>query len=699
MRFSLGAPGVAALAFLVAGEAGTVTVAGAQAGQPTFRSSVDLVPVDVVVVDREGRHVRGLTRDAFEIYDNGRRVTISAFDEVTLSAARQAALASALPANRRADVGTNAPGPIDRIVVLVIDDLHIYRERTDQARQIARRLLDELSPDASMAVLFTSGDGSTRLTRDRPALYEAVGGLRGRQAVRRPHPAIDAQRAPPIDPEASLDTILAGVDRAQRAQAGEFFDNMALYRTLAVGARFFVTDQTRRKAFILLSEGVSKDLAGLFETPPRDCVGACYHEDELHQMMRSLNRANVSTYAIDPRGHVSAQDLLRELHPAPPGLLSTMAATPDDEDSPFRWNNPIRQAQTGLGFIAEASGGFAVTNTNDFDAGIGSILDDLDHYYLLGFSPDEPGKKGARRLEVRVRTPGYVVRARHAYEGGLRAERPAATPRLGELVSGTTPVRGLPMRLGAVALPLDRRTARVAVALELTVPRKDLEMPDQRLLDEVRYGLFALDEQGSKVHERVGKSARIALRPAAGGGAPPETATFEILTSLDLGPGRYELRASATTARLGTSGSVFLPLDVPDFARAGLAMSDLVVAHAGGPRVAVAHDAPAAGAAPVRAWPVEPTLDRTFTPRDTIRLYARAVSLRPEPLTAVIAALAMDGAPVLSLTRPLTSGAAPALDVSLPLAQLRPGRYRLHVTIAGRADSVEREVFFAVEAR
>ena len=60
--------------------AASLTLASAAAQPPRFRSAVELVDVAVVVRDREGKFVQGLTRADFELIDGGIPQAISAFD-------------------------------------------------------------------------------------------------------------------------------------------------------------------------------------------------------------------------------------------------------------------------------------------------------------------------------------------------------------------------------------------------------------------------------------------------------------------------------------------------------------------------------------------------------------------------------------------------------------------------------------------
>ena len=206
----------------------------AEGQQPTFRTSVDLVQVDVVVVDKDGHPVEGLKETDFTILDRRKPQKIATFDEVSHRRAEETPAPAMLP-GVRLDVSSNQTGQSERLIVMVVDDLHIYKERTDRAKDIARKVLADLGPQSSMAVLFTSQEHSTQVTTDRARLLAAVDTLKGRQSWRRPHQASDTQTGKRIDPEDS--NPIATVSANQENKVQDFFDNMAQYKTLQDASR------------------------------------------------------------------------------------------------------------------------------------------------------------------------------------------------------------------------------------------------------------------------------------------------------------------------------------------------------------------------------------------------------------------------------------------------------------------------------
>src|SRR5262249_40275789 len=76
----IGAVGLAATPSLVAQQPATV----GNAGVPVFRSTLNVVLVDVVVRDKSGAVVRGLTPDDFELLEDGvrQKIVTLAYEEI-----------------------------------------------------------------------------------------------------------------------------------------------------------------------------------------------------------------------------------------------------------------------------------------------------------------------------------------------------------------------------------------------------------------------------------------------------------------------------------------------------------------------------------------------------------------------------------------------------------------------------------------
>lgn len=673
---------------------------------PTFRTGVELVEVDVVVVDKDGHPVEGLTAEDFTVLDRKKPQKIATFDEVMHRHPDESA-AMAPIRGVRLDVSNNQTAQADRLIVMVVDDLHIYKERTDRAREIARNVVADLGSRSSMAVLFTSQEHSTQVTSDSARLLAAVDTLKGRQSWRRPHQAIDKQKGARIDPEDSAESALGKVGESQLTSTQDFFDNMTQYKTLQDAARMLGSGDARRKAFVLLSEGIGKDLSGLFGAmaPPGEAPqgGAAYaagnlsgltsmattpyHDNALIDMMESMRRGNVATYAIDPRGKVESKDLARECFPAPrPGV------DPCSNDM-AEWYSVVRMAQHGLEITSEASGGFAVTNTDDFTAGLKRIVEDLDHYYLLGFYPVETKGKGYRSLEVKVAGhPDWKLRYRRGYMPSGPPPPPKTSDPLMALSAGILPKAGLPLRLTAIPLPGAAATTRVVLALEVSAARRDLQEADGKIRDTLKYEVLIVDEKKAKVRLVTGLEGRLTLSPLVAAEAAPEIVSYQVSDAIDVVPGHYEFRVSASSAKLAKGGSAYLDVEVPDFRAAPMVVGGFAIGYAEGSRVPVA---PKTGPP---ALPFPPSLDRVFAASDTLRIYfeasVRAADARPIPSIDLVDA---SGRVVRSPSPSFVSGDPIRVDTAIPLTGLKPGAYVLRATLGSGAAKATRETGIAIK--
>ena len=192
-------------------------------------------------------------------------------------------------------------------------------------------------------------------------------------------------------------------------------------------------------------------------------------------------------------------------------------------------------------------------------------------------------------------------------------------------------------------------------------------------------------------------SRRVTLRPGNRGATTP--AALGIVSALALAPGSYEVRV-ATALADGTAGSVHTFVDVPDFARAALSMSGVLL-----------HVAPEEPSAPLDeingVLPFAPTARRTFAATDTVSAFVQVgqgTSLKSMIVPVILTMRIVDvhdrvvrqQASTLE-PRAFSSNRTANSKLEIPTAGLPPGQYLLKLDAAIAKDSSERMVRFSVE--
>jgi hypothetical protein len=163
---SLGRFGLAAVLLAVAPSPGT-TQQPPQASPPTFASRIDLVTVDVVVVDKSGRPVRGLTPRDFEVEEDGAPQTIVSFEAVVSEPEPPAAM----PGAPSAADASRAPRRVGRAFAVVLDDLGLDLSGSVETRRAVsdflRQSLAKICWRSSRACVPTAQTPSRRPTGSR----------------------------------------------------------------------------------------------------------------------------------------------------------------------------------------------------------------------------------------------------------------------------------------------------------------------------------------------------------------------------------------------------------------------------------------------------------------------------------------------------------------------------------------------------
>ncbi len=140
--------------------AGVLRQATALAQTPAFPTEVEVVTVDAVAVDASGQPVSGLGKDDFVVEEDGQKQEIVSFEAVT--AVSDAGAKVEPPA-----IATNAERKAGRGFAIVVDDLRLPGEQSQDVRQAVERFVDaSLGPGDTVVLATTSGEAS--LDRSAP---------------------------------------------------------------------------------------------------------------------------------------------------------------------------------------------------------------------------------------------------------------------------------------------------------------------------------------------------------------------------------------------------------------------------------------------------------------------------------------------------------------------------------------------------
>src|SRR5262249_24915277 len=154
--------------------------------------------------------------------------------------------------------------------------------------------------------------------------------------------------------------------------------------------------------------------------------------------------------------------------------------------------------------LAAVTGGFAVVNSNSFDAAFSRIVRENSSYYVIGYSSTNDHRDGRyRRLQVRVKRPGLQVRSRAGYLGPLGRESvPVEPKRLAPLnaavpnaVGSAVATPGLPLRVCAAPFKSAQGEASVAMAFEIDGAPFTLAERNGSMVGGVEVSYLATDAQ------------------------------------------------------------------------------------------------------------------------------------------------------------------------------------------------------------
>jgi VWFA-related protein len=661
----------------------------------TFRAEVNYVEVDTRVLDEQGKFVPDLKPEDFQVFEDGKPQKVTAFSLVNIPVERvERPLFASKPVEP--DVRTNMQAADGRIYVIMLDDYHTAALRSQRVKLAARQFIERyVGANDLAAVVHTSGraDAGQEFTTSQTRLLRAVDRFMGRKLNSSTLNMIDdVQRRTgtpaAVDPAVDID------DKERGFNARNALDSI---RNVA---QYLGNIHGRRKAVVYFGEGIDYDINNMFSSQITEAQTVM---DATRDMVAAATRANVAIYAVDPRGlGAEFQD------------LAAIQSFPDDTTLGLGMSsifNEVRLSQDSLRVMGDETGGFAVVNQNNFRDAFQRIVDDNSSYYVMGYYSTNDRRDGRfRKIEVKmVNRPGLTVRARKGYVAprGKAPEAPKTTangpsPELKDAMESPLPLTGLPLALAAAVFT--GPAPKGSVVISTFVAGSALPFTDNAgmLKNDLEVLSVATDDKG-KSFATDRSTVNLNMKPDT---AKRVSATgLRVIQSIELNPGRYTLRVAVREANTRKAGSVSFDLDVPDFSKSPLTMSDIALTSA------------LSGAAPtIRPKdPLEKLLPgplssyREFAPTDEVALFAEVYDNIKQPHKVEInATVKAEGGQTVYQTREdhdsselAGSAGGYGFQARFPLKAFAPGLYVLRVEgIAqiGDRQTTAKEIVFRVSA-
>ena len=551
--------------------------AEAQPAPPVFRSGADLVRLDVRVFDASGRPIRDLRADEIELTEDGRPRPILLFQHVEEPVGPYVDVARRTIAS---EVSTNQGAPRGHLYVLVFDQHHIATGNEQRARIAAEQFLrSRIKPGDRVALYALPGPGpqisfTSNVDRAAEELVKIRGSLerltQGGLGAIRISEAYEIGRG-------NQEILTRVVDRLASQQAGTdalASPGRAGFSTGAAGeprlfealvkedARTVATraDEAARRLLLMLAD-VVRDLAPIEGRKTLVLFSEGFYTDHVTRELEQVAAAAAHAYAV-----IYAIDLNRREN-------DLKEAEPVGSDQHI----DIESRLASLGSLAVETDGLLLTDAaSDPAAALARIADISQDYYLVGFEPVDPSRRGVyRRVAARVTRPGARVSTRTGYSLQEAAATPADRRRAIDLaISAPFPQQGLPIRYTTYVLGSQSPGAQrvfVSLAADLPVAANVSERGPADVVFVVR----------SVRDGRVVASGTdtIPMPTAPSGGGTIGTATYKV--QFETPPGEYVMRVVVREPG-GLVGSADRRFDVRRLDGTSVTASDLVLGGAAG---------------------------------------------------------------------------------------------------------------------
>ena len=718
-----------------------------QTGQKRDEQKVVLgtseVVLDVVVRDKKGRSVKDLTATDFEIYEDGVKQQIESFR--LYQKAEPGAPPSASTARNAAKEGqqenrqlqsespAGARDPFEGVSVIALVFDRLSPGARDLARKAALKYVSESFKGDDRAGVFAI-DLSLHVlqpyTSNTQLLNKAIDGV-GSLATSVYNSSAEQARslADSVEStEGALNSSVAGLSAGPGSSgggsaggAGTASVELAMARMTTLMLNNFemlerdeqgyattnsllalissLREIEGRKAIIFFSEGLSIPPAVL---------------ERFRAVINAANRANVSIYPIDAAGlrvESTLAQTAKEINTMASRRLAQQASGKEDTSGQpmtrtLERNEDLLRLSphSGLGQLADQTGGFLIQDTNNLNSGLTRIDEDMRSHYVLTYVPKNMDYDGRfRQVSVKLSKAGLEAQSRKGYyavrgagsEPILDYEAPAIA-----VLTNATSKEAFPVHALALSFPEPKHPGLVPVLVEAPAGAFTYKIDKEKSTYSSDFSIVTLiKDESEQVVRKL--SQHYNLTGPADKLEAEKRGQILFYRAAELQPGNYTVEAVAYDTPSGKASIQTASVEVPDGTGTKLRLSSVLVLRRA-ERLSPADqrvDNPfhfgEARIYPNMGEPLSKSANKEL--EFFFDLYPAKGAAAPPKLTVEVTksgrtlARAKPDLPAADATGRIQYASA------LPLEKLPPGNYALKITVADGATSASRSTPFVVK--
>jgi VWFA-related protein len=284
--------------------------------------------------------------------------------------------------------------------------------------------------------------------------------------------------------------------------------------------------------------------------------------DAVDNLISYANRSGVSFYTIDTRG-LNVEDPMMEALAAQrrTGAESVAQAVDpmnghlEDDDVQL---TAVSSAQLAMRELAESTGGFAVTNTNEISLPMQHMMEDIRSHYELAYAPTSTNYDGHfRKIDVKISRPKITLQTRKGYYAvpDLNGE-PLQPFELLALNAMNTPHadQGFPYQVSAMKFRPQENAVEYEVTFE--IPLAGITPLTDKKTGDLRYRAALVAFIHDSTGEIVKKVSRELVRKVSSAdAAQPQADRILYAEPVELQPGHYVIDTAVTDEQTGRTSA------------------------------------------------------------------------------------------------------------------------------------------------